>query len=193
MVLYYLLDRKKRIPLTLLFILGAIIFNGLFSFANDSLSLPIFMDSIFTILTAVLFGLWPAVAVGLLTNGFIEILNGFPGIYFPFTVVNLMTALMTSLFLYRKRFESATNAFWLIITLSAVNSILGALIVTLVFGGYTNLSMDNIVKGIVVTGESLITSAFYVRIVVNIVDKGIAVIPSFFIYKAIQKTASRAK
>lgn len=191
MVLYYLIDRKKRFILTLLAVMVAIFFNGLFSFLNDLFNSPIFLDSAFTIMIAALFGLWPAMAVGLLTNCFIELLNGFPGIYWPFTIVNLITALTTSIFVIRKKFENSTNAFWLIIVLSVLNSLVGALLVTFLFGGYTNLSMDNMVKGITVTGQSLLTSTFYVRLVVNIVDKGIPVIITFFLYKFIQLKAEK--
>ncbi|MBB6481704.1 ECF transporter S component [Spirochaeta isovalerica] len=186
MVLYYLIDRKKRILLSLCAIGIATLLNGIFSYLNEMANLPIFLDSVFTVMTAALFGLWPAVAVGLLSNSFLELLNGFPGYYVPFTVVNLSTALITALFVYKKKFETATHAFWLIIILATVNSLMGALIVTFVFGGYTNLSMDNMVRGIIVTGQSLYTSTFFVRIIVNIVDKGLSVLPSFFLYKKIQ-------
>lgn len=192
MVLYYLIKRKNRIPYTILAVTAAVFLNGLFSYINDLLSLPIFLDSLFTVMVAALFGLWPAVITGALTNSFIELIKGFPGIYLPFTVVNILTALVTSLFVYRKRFETPTNAFWLIIILSFFNSLAGALIVTIFLGGYTNLSMDHMVRGIIVTGQSLFTSTFYVRLVVNIVDKGIAVLISYFLYKVIQHRADQS-
>lgn len=192
MVLYYLIKRKNRNLLTFLAVAAAIILNGLFSYFNDAIGLPIFLDSVFTVMTAALFGLWPSVMTAALTNFFIEVLNGFPGIYYPFAVVNITTALVTSLFVYKKRFETPTNAFWLIIILSLANSILGALIVTIFFEGFTNLSLDNIVRGIIVTGRSLFTTAFFVRMVVNIVDKGIAVLITYFLYKLIQNKAGRS-
>ena len=189
MVLYYMINRKKRLFLTITAVVIAIFLNGIFSYINDSLGLPIFMDSIFTILTAALFGLWPSVAVGIFTNPFIELLNGSPGIYVPFIPVSIFTAMITSFFVYKKLFETPTHAFWLIIILVLVNSLTGALIVSFFFGGFTNLSMDNIVRGIVVAGHSIFTSAFIVRLIANLADKGPAVIMSYFIYKAIQKKA----
>lgn len=191
MVLYYLIPTKNRLFLTITAILAAILLNGIFSYFNEILALPVFMDSIFTIMTAALFGLWPSIAVALLTNIFIELLNGFPGIYLPFIIVNLVTALATSLFVHKKLFETPTHAFWLIIVLSLANSLCGAVIVTLLFGGFTNLSLDNIVRGIIVAGQSLFTSAFIVRLVVNVVDKGFAVLLTFLIYKSIKKKTKR--
>lgn len=186
MVLYYLIDKKNRNLITIAAIALAILLNGVFSYTNDHFGLPIFMDSIFTIMTAALFGFWPSFIVGILTNSFLEVINGLPGNYFPFTIVNLLSAIITSLFVNHKRFETATHAFWLIIILSLVNALTGTLIAIFFFGGYTQLSLDNMVKGIMITGRSIFTSAFSVRIVVNIVDKGIAVLPTFFLYKIIQ-------
>ncbi len=191
MVLYYLIKKKNRLILTITAIFAAILLNGVLSFINDSLGFPIFMDSIFTIMTAALFGLWPSVVVGILTNFFIEAINGFPGIYMPFIPINLFTALITTLFVYKKLFETPTQAFWLIIVLAIVNSLLGALIVSFFFGGFTNLSIDNIVRGVIITGHSVFSSAFIVRLVVNVVDKGPAVMLSFFIYKWIQKKTKK--
>lgn len=191
MVLYYLIKRKNRIPLTISAVIGSILLNGIFGYCDNLLKLPVFLDSIFTIMTAALFGMWPSIAVGLLTNGFLEVLFGFPGFFLPFTAVNLLTALTTAWFVQKKWFETATHAFWLIITLSFVNSLSGALIVTFIYGGYTNLSLDDIVKGLTLTGKSIFSSAFTVRLVVNIVDKGIAVLPTFFLYKHFQKKAAR--
>jgi energy-coupling factor transport system substrate-specific component len=187
MILYYLIKRKNRITITIFVVLSAVALNGLFSYINNLLSLPIFLDSIFTILTAALFGLWPAVTVGLLSNFFIETINGFPGIYYPFAIKNVLTALITAIFVSKKIFETPAHAFWLIITLTLINSLTGAIVVTIVFGGFTNLSMDNIVRGVMMTGNSIFSSVFIVRLVVNLVDKGIAVILAFSLYKAIQR------
>lgn len=186
MVLYYLLPRKNRNVWTISAILLAVVLNGVFSYINDKMGFPIFLDSVFTVMAAVLFGLWPSVAVGIMTNSFIEVLNGFPGYYLPFTPVNLLTALTVSLFVMKKRFETASNAFWLIIALTFINSLAGTIIVTLFFGGYTYLSLDNIVRGITLTGRSIFSSAFTVRLAVNLVDKGIAVLPAYFVYKRIE-------
>lgn len=192
MVLYYLINKKNRLILTISAIVVAILLNGVLSFFNNSLGFPIFMDSIFTIMTAVLFGLWPSLVVGILTNLFIEMINGFPGIYMPFIPINLFTALITTWFVYQKLFETPAQVFWLIIILAVVNSLLGAMIVSIFFGGVTNLSMDNIVRGVMITGHSMFSSTFIVRLIVNVVDKGPAVMLSFGIYKWIQKKAELA-
>jgi len=187
-----MIKQKNRLFFTILAVLTAVLLNGLFSYLNDYFLLPIFLDSLFTIMTAALFGLWPALIVGALSNFFIELVNGFPGIYAPFAIINIMTALVTSLFVLKKHFNSPSDIFWLIIILSIVNSLAGAIIVTFVFGGFTNLSMDNIVRGIMVAGQSIFSSAFIVRLVVNIVDKGISAIVTYIVYKAIQRKAEQA-
>jgi energy-coupling factor transport system substrate-specific component len=186
-----MIKRKNRLILTILAVISAIILNGIFSNLNNLLELPIFLDSIFTIMTAALFGLWPSLIVALFSNFFIELLNGFPGIYYPFAIVNILTAVTTSLIVNKKLFETANHAFWLILLLSFINSFAGAIIVTIVFSGYTNLSIDYIVKSIILSGQTIISASFLVRLIVNIVDKGIGVLLTFFVYKSIQKKASK--
>ncbi|MBI9097507.1 MAG: hypothetical protein JEY91_03465 [Spirochaetaceae bacterium] len=186
-----MIKQKNRLLLTTAAVVAAILFNGFLSYFNNYLSLPLFMDSILTILIAALFGLWPATAVALLTNSFIELLNGFPGYYFPFTITNLLTALLTSLFVYKKYFETPNHVFWLILVLSFINSLTGAILVTYMFNGVTNHSIDNIVRGIIMTGQSVFSSTLTVRLVTNIVDKGLSVMITYIIYKNIQKKAGK--
>ncbi len=55
--------------------------------------------------------------------------------------------------------------------------------VSIIFDGITNEPVDSIVRAVVATGQSVFTSAFYARILINIVDKGIAVLVAFPIYR----------
>ena len=182
-----MIRKKNRHFYTIIAVIAAVLLNGLFCKVNNLLSLPIFLDSIFTIMSAALFGLWPAVTVGFLTNFFLELINKFPGNYYPFAIVNILTAVITAVFVNKKAFETPSNAFWLIITLSIINALTGALIVTFLFGGFTNLSMDYIVRGLVVSGQSVLSSTFITGIIVNMTDKGIAVIITYAVYKIIQR------
>jgi energy-coupling factor transport system substrate-specific component len=130
-----------------------------------------------------LFGLWPGILVGLFSNLFFEVIKGFPGYLYPFAIVNILTALVTWLHVRYGRFDTAAGALWTIITLSLANAVVGAIIVSVVFGGITNEPVDSIVRAVVATGQSIFTSAFFGRILINIVDKGIAVLIVFPIYR----------
>ncbi len=167
--------------------MASILLNGLFLLTTSKLELPFFLDSIFTILVTVLFGFWPGVITGVFSNFFFEVLFGFPGYLYPFFIVNVSSAIITFLHVKYTDFTNAVNAFLLILSLSVVNSILGAVIVVAVFDGITDQPFDSIVRAVVTTGQSLFTSAFLARILMNIVDKGIAVLIAFFTNRVLTK------
>ena len=154
---------------------------------SQALSLPIFLDSLFTTMTAALFGLRPGVTVGLFTNLFIEVVSGFPGYLYPFGSVNILSAVITWLIVSKGRFNTITEVFWTMIILALANALVGAFVVTLVFGGITNEGVDDVVRAFLVTGNSLFSSAFLARILVNIVDKGLAVAVTYPIYRLVRK------
>lgn len=176
---------KKKIPIFVIAIISAILLNGVFSLISSKLSLPFFLDSIFTVLITVVFGLWPGLITGLLSNFFFEVIKGYPGYLYPFAIVNTLTALVTYLHIRYGDFNKASDALWTIISLSLSNAVVGAIIVSIVFDGITNEPVDSIVRAVVATGQSIFTSAFLGRILINIVDKGIAVLIAFPIYRAL--------
>ena len=183
MVMYELVNERKRIPVAGLAVILAVLLNGVFSLISTKLSLPFFLDSIFTVIITAMFGLWPGLATGLLSNLFFEVIKGYPGYLYPFAIVNMLTALITFLHIKYGDFTRASNALWTIVSLSVVNAVVGAIIVSVVFDGITNEPVDSIVRAVVATGQSVFTSAFYGRILINIVDKGIAVLVAFPLYR----------
>jgi len=169
----------KTIILTIIF---SVILNGLINLAGDKLGIPLFLDTIFTVVTAALFGIIPGILTGLFTNLFQEVLRGFPLYLYPFAVVNMATGLLVGILVKKGYFKTFFGVFLVIIYTAIVNSFLGALIVTIVFGGITNEEVDYIVKVILMTGQSVFSSAFIARIFINLVDKGIAVLIAYLIY-----------
>jgi energy-coupling factor transport system substrate-specific component len=65
---------------------------------------------------------------------------------------------------------------WLLLALIVANSLLGAYLATVLFGGIIGGVTDIIVQSLRITGESIFTSAFLGRLFINLVDKGIAVL-----------------
>ena len=148
--------------------------NGLLNFLCESAKLPIFLDSVFTITVAGCFGLWPGLIVGVATNFFEELLRGFQGTFWPFAAVNAYSAIITAVLVKKGFARNLVGAFWLLAALALGNSLLGALIVTFVYGGITGEPLDAIVRSLIITGRGVFTSAFLGRIFINVVDKGIA-------------------
>lgn len=178
---------KKSKKTIILAIIISVVLNGLINLAGDKLGIPLFLDSIFTAVTAALFGIIPGILTGLFTNIFQEIIRGFPLYLYPFAVVNMTTGLLVGILVKKGYFKTFFGVFLVIIYTAIVNSFLGALIVTIVFGGITNEEVDYIVKVILMTGQSVFSSAFIARIFINLVDKGIAVLAAYLIYVKVKQ------
>jgi len=178
---------QPSIPTTIIAVLISVVLNGLINYAGDKLGIPLFLDSIFTAVAAALFGIIPGILTGLFTNIFQEILRGFPMYLYPFAIVNMATGLLVGILVKRGYFKTFFGVFLIIIYTALVNAFLGALIVTIVFGGITNEEVDYIVKVILMTGQSVFSSAFIARIFINLVDKGIAVLAAYLIYVKVKQ------
>lgn len=184
-------DLQRYHPkIVILAVLAGIVLNGFLNLLCESLRLPIFLDSVFTITVAACFGAVPGLVVGIATNFFEELLRGYQGNFWPFAVVNACSALITA-FLVRRGFaRTLVGIFWLLAALALGNALLGALIVTLVFGGITGEPLDAVVRSLIITGQSVFTAAFLGRIFINVVDKGIALFVMVPLYRLLSKRES---
>ncbi len=189
--LFGLLNKQSKSTVILAVIISVVL-NGLINLAGDKLGIPLFLDTIFTAVTAALFGIIPGILTGLFTNLFQEALRSFPLQLYPFAVVNMATGLIVGFLVKRGYFKTFFGVFLIIIYTALVNAFLGALIVTIVFGGITNEEVDYIVKVILMTGQSVFSSAFIARIFINLVDKGIAILAAYLIYVKIKNQDNQA-
>ncbi len=189
--LFGLLDKQSKSTVILAVIISVIL-NGLINLVGDKLGIPLFLDTIFTAVTAALFGIIPGILTGLFTNLFQEALRGFPLQLYPFAVVNMATGLLVGILVKHGYFKTFFGVFLVIIYTAILNAFLGALIVTIVFGGITHEEVDYIVKVILMTGQSVFSSAFIARIFINLVDKGIAVLAAYLIYVKVKNHGNQA-
>ncbi len=169
--------------LPFLVIIPAAFFNVMLQRLNVGLSLPFFLDSIFTAITAALFGIFPGVATGIITNLFMEIDLDFGGLYWQWGLCNAATGFIVGVAAKKGYFSSFT---YFLITAAAVtlaNSLLGAVIAVYVFGGVTGSPVDFIVMGLAAAGRDIFSSAFLARLITNLVDKSIAVGIAFGVYR----------
>lgn len=172
-------------------IVGAVLMNGLFFLLNRVLMLPVFLDSNFTIIATVLFGLWPGLTVGVLSNLFFEVIAGFPGFLYPFALVNMLTAVIVHLFVRNGHFKSLLDALVVLIAVALANALAGTVIVTVFMGGTTGEPVDSLVRALVVAGQSIGSSAFIARVLINVVDKVLGVGVGFFCYHILQRSMER--
>jgi energy-coupling factor transport system substrate-specific component len=148
-------------------------------------SVPLFMDSIGTAVSAAVFGLPLGLATAVLTNAFGELAAGFPMIHLPFALCGMATALIVHTLVRWNRFSTPLNFFLASLLVALANSILGAIIATFVFGGGTGVNIDVIVSGFALAFGDIFSAALIARVAVNIIDKAPAVFLAMMALRAV--------
>jgi energy-coupling factor transport system substrate-specific component len=138
-------------------------------------SVPLFMDSIGTAVSAAVFGLPLGLATAVLTNTFGELVAGFPMVHLPFALCGMATAWIVHFLVRRSMFSTPLHFILATLLVAVANSVLGAIIATFVFGGGTGVNIDIIVSGFALALGDIFSAALFARIAVNIVDKAPAV------------------
>ena len=184
--LYSFLNKQSKSTIIFAVIISVIL-NCLLNYIGETLKIPLYLDSTFTAVTAALFGIIPGILTGLFTNLLKEVIYWFPLHFYPFAVVNMATGLFVGLLVKHGYFKTYFGVFLIMIYITLINALLGALIATIVFGGITHSEMNYIVKVLIMTGQSTFSSAFIARIFVNLVDKGIAVLMAYWIYVKVKQ------
>lgn len=155
------------------------------------LKLPLFLDTIGTLVVACLSGPWVAALTGLLTNVFLAIVAN--PVNFPYAIVSVLVGLtagyMARAGFFNKRWGIV--AVWIAITL--VNAMSAALITSFVFGGATGINGTSVLTAaLVVALQDVLLSVFSSAIFENLIDKGISVLIAYAIWRKIpQRLASQ--
>ncbi len=166
---------------TLLFIPIGIILNLSGAFINSSLKLPLFLDSIGTILAAVTLGPWPGAATGFLSNLIIGIVH--TPVSIPFGIVNALIG-FTAGYLSRKRgFEDSLTPLITALILALACPVTATPIAVYLFGGVTGGDIDTYVAVLMESGNQIFSSAFLVRIFSNLADKLLSVYMVMFLIR----------
>lgn len=147
-------------------------------------SVPLFMDSIGTAVSAAVFGLPLGLATAVMTNGFGELVAGFPWVHLPFAICGMATAWIVHGLVRRNMFSTPVHFILATVLVAIVNSVLGALIATFVFGGGTGVNVDIIVTGFALAFGDIFSAALIARLAVNIVDKAPAVFMAMLALRA---------
>lgn len=147
---------------------------------TNTLRIPIFLDTIGTILVGVIAGPW----VGLLTGGVTNLINGIfnPG-FFPYAITSAAIGLAAGWLSKGGFFKSIPKVLvsGLIITLIGV--VVSAPITVLVFGGASGSSSSIITAAFLASGQEIWTAVFSSSFISEIIDKIVSVLIVFFIVK----------
>lgn len=172
---------KKLSVSTMVFMALCIVINILGGFIALTLKLPIYLDSIGTIMSAVTLGPVCGGIVGILTS----IVNGatYDPVSFLFIPVQLVLGVSTGL-LFRSGKFNGIKSILSIVVVTVLGSITSSIIVALVFNGVTSSGSSMIVAVLKNSGVSIITSVFSTQIFTDLLDKAIAFFIVFTVLKA---------
>ena len=160
----------------------AIAINIVLGTIVQRLSIPLLhLDTIGTILVAVLFGPWYGAAVGTATNVLSPILSGNPR-DIPFFIVNALVGLIVG-YAARKYSFKLRPALITGIIIGIVAPIVGSFIAVWVYGGITGGGNDVIFMFLQKFGARVFTAAFLPRLGGNLIDKiGSCILISSIVY-----------
>ena len=150
---------------------------------NSALKLPLFLDTIGTILAAVLLGPWLGALTGLLSNIFSGIFTN--PVLIPFAIVNGVIGLIVGFIALKRGYEDYVTPLIIGLVLAVAAPLVGSPIAVYVFGGLTGGGVDILYGILLGTSERVFASAFLARIPTNLVDKLISAYLVFFIYRAL--------
>lgn len=165
----------------------------------SALKIPLlFLDTLGTVLMAVLFGPWWGALVGLLTNVVLSATSSPTAVFYG--IVNVAVAIVVGFMARKFNFMKWYVAVMTGLILSVVAPLIGTPISVAVFGGLNGSGMDVVVLWLRASGESVFASTFISRITGNFVDKIatcflvlfiISRIPSLFkVYKGVKQNAA---
>ncbi len=161
--------------------------NYLLGSLVHALSLPLYFDSIFTMVICAGFGLPAGLLTAVVSNAALSLSND---ILLPFMLCNIATALATWLVRRKNGLANIQGYLWAGIWSGLSNAILGSILSVLVFGGYTKVHrIDDLVTAFAIAGQSLVGSVFLAGLVTNMVDK----ILSAFVAFALRRPAERTR
>lgn len=149
------------------------------------LRLPIFLDSIGTILAGAVAGPWIGAITGLLTNA----INGvFNPVYFPYAITSIAVGITAGLLARKGMFTKVWKVVIAGIVITLVSTISSGFITAIVFGGATGGTGSIITATLLAAGNNIFTSVFSVQFFQEIADKLISV---FIVYIVIKGMPSR--
>jgi energy-coupling factor transport system substrate-specific component len=146
------------------------------------LKLPVFLDSIGTILSGCLLGPIGGVLVGLFSNILLGIISD--PTYIPFAVVNMFIGIVSGIIGYKWGLN-LKNAIIIGIILGIFCPVIGTPIAVYLFGGLTGGGVDLLTAVFIKSGYDIFSSAFLARLPSNLVDKLISSLVVYYIIKSL--------
>jgi energy-coupling factor transport system substrate-specific component len=149
------------------------------------LKLPVYLDSIGTVLVAILCGPWAAIISGAVANTVGSITFSPPSVFFIPTVVviGVFTGIMATKGIFRRWYTALPAGIVQGILAAAVSAPISAYL----FSGITLSGMDFLVMFFRAQGESILLSTFLQGLVADPLDKALTYTLAWFIVKQLPR------
>jgi energy-coupling factor transport system substrate-specific component len=152
---------------------------------NTALKLPLFLDTIGTMLVAVTCGPW----LGALTGGLSNIIASISSpADWAFALVNILIGLVVGYIALWRGYRDWFTPLLAGIAAGVVAMIVGPWIAVYVYGGLTGGVLDIVVAGLMKGGAGIFTAVFLSRIIPNLADKILSAYLVFFVMLALPKS-----
>ncbi|WP_369310958.1 ECF transporter S component [Providencia rettgeri] len=174
---------------TLTLIVFSIAINMVVGQLSTMLKLPIFLDSIGTIICALLAGPWAALTSGLLTNLLWGLLSG--PIAAAFAPVAMMIGLSAGLLARAGGFRTLPRVIGSGILITFALMIVAVPIRTYLFGGTTGSGADFFVAYFHAVGDNLLESVAITVLGANIADKIISALVAWLLVRQLPERVQR--
>ena len=161
---------ESRLKYNILIIFIGIIANFALTFLVLLLKIPfLFMDSIGTILTAVILGPIYGALVGIITNIITSITIDYINLHFA--IVNAIIGLMSGLIAKKYDFTKISVSFISGIIIAAVSGIISSPISIVLANGVSTGTVDTYIKALINSGKSLVVSTTIGTLSAAFIDK----------------------
>ena len=155
--------------------------NIVLGIITAALGIPLYLDTLGTVLTAALFGPVPGMIVGGLSNVITGLIYSVTDI--PFALVNVAVGLVVGLVAKKFSFNLVT-ALITGLALSVICPAIGTPIGIFVYGGLAGNILDVAITGLVKAGQSIFAAGFITKIGSNLIDKVGTCLIGYFLIKA---------
>lgn len=159
--------------------LAAGLANFLLAGVVHLLEIPLYFDSIATIIVSVHLGLVPGLLTAVVTH---VLLAGAELVLFPFVCCSMATAVIAWGFRVRGWLPDYPGYLWMGLLVALANGVGGSVLAYYLFEGVTEVhAIDRLVMGVLITGRSMLTAVFWAGMLTNLMDKLISVFAAFLL------------
>lgn len=151
---------------------------------NDLLKLPLYLDTIGTLLSAILAGPIIGLTTGVLTNIVAGIINP---VNFAFIPVNLVVGLIAGYLSKKDFFLTPLKIAISIVIITLVSIIVSAPILVFAFGGLTGNGASVIASVLLASGQNIWTAVIGTNGVFNFLDRILSILVVFAIIRVLPK------